>query len=343
MDAFYASVEQRDNPELRAIPVVVGGSPHSRGVVCAASYEARAYGVRSAMPCAKAYQLCPEARFVSPNFSRYQEASQELHSIFHAFTDIIEPHSLDEAFLDVSNNKLDMPSATWVAQELRRRVAKDMQLNASAGVSHCKFIAKIASDFNKPNGICIVPPQKAEQFLSDLPVRRMPGIGQSSEERMRGLGIRTIHDLRQLSISECMHHFDKQGQRYHELARGIDQRPVTIAGKRISIGVEHTFASDVHNLSQITQALQTLSEELERRLSKAQATSHELCLKVKYSDFKAYTHQRFIHQDLNQTKDIFAIADQLFHESIDDQSAIRLLGLSAGQLDRSGGQQQSFL
>lgn len=343
MDAFYASVEQRDYPHLCGQAVVVGGSPQSRGVVCAASYEARVYGVRSAMSCAKAYKLCPHAHFVSPRFERYQEASQQLNDIFHRYTDIIEPLSLDEGFLDVTENKLDIPSATWIAQEIRQRIQSEMQLTASAGVSNCKFIAKIASDFHKPNGLCVVTPSQIEDFLSMLPVRKVPGIGQASERQLHGLGIRTIYDLRQLSISECLYHFGNQGQRYYDLARGIDQRPVCLPSQRISIGVEHTFASNLHDLEHINNELKRLSNELAQRLDKRHAHSHELCLKVKYSDFKTYSHQRFIYQDLYQASNIFELAQQLFHESIDEQQDIRLLGLAAGQLDYSGAKQQQFL
>lgn len=342
MDAFYASVEQRDQPQYRGKPVIVGGSPHSRGVVCAASYEARRFGVRSAMPCARAYQLCPEAIFVSPDFKRYKAVSRQIHEVFQSFTDTIEPLSLDEAFLDVTDNKFEIPSATLIAEEIRRRIRQDLQLTASAGVSTCKFIAKIASDYNKPNGICVVPPPEILDFLGPLPIRRVPGIGKRSEQRMHELGIRCIADLRALSLSDCQQYFGNQGQRYYELARGIDERPVEHQRERVSIGVEHTYAHDVDTLPELIDQLHNLSEELARRLQRANCRGHELCLKVKYHDFKSFTHQRSVSQDLWTAEDIFTMATQLFHESVDDQRAIRLLGLSAGQLDRSGAQQQAI-
>ncbi len=342
MDAFYASVEQRDNPDLQGKPVVVGGSPESRGVVCAASYEARKYGVRSAIPCARAYQLCPEAVFISPDFKRYKEASEGIHHIFQSFTDEIEPLSLDEAFLDVTENKLKIPTATLIAQEIRRRIRKDLKLNASAGVSTCKFIAKIASDMNKPNGICVVPPPRVLDFLEPLGVRRVPGIGKRTEQTLHELGIKTIGDLRQYSLNDCQFYFGNQGQRYYELARGIDERPVVNERKQVSIGVEHTYSHDVHDLDELIDCLTRLSGELSERLQRKKCRGHELCLKVKYHDFRSYTHQCHVIQDLWDFEDIYPIACKLFHESIDDQMSIRLLGLSAGQLDRSGAAQQSI-
>ena len=342
MDAFYASVEQRDNPSYRGKPLVVGGDPHSRGVVCAASYEARRFGVHSAMPCARAYQLCPEATFVAPDFKRYKAASKKIHEIFHEFTDIIEPLSLDEAFLDVTENKISESSATLIAEAIRQRIREELQLTASAGVSTCKFIAKIASDYNKPNGICVVPPKQIDDFLGPLPIRRVPGIGKRSEQRMHDLGINTIADLRAVSESDCQHYFGNQAQRYYELARGIDERPVEHHRERVSIGVEHTYAHDVDTLPELIEQLRALADELARRLQRAKCRGHELCLKVKYHDFKSYTHQRGVSQELWNADDIFELASQLFNESIDDQKAVRLLGLSAGQLDRSGAQQQAI-
>ena len=342
MDAFYASVEERDNPKLQGIPVIVGGSPDSRGVVCAANYAARRFGVRSAMPCARAYQLCPEAAFISPDFTKYKQASKVIHSIFESFTDIIEPLSLDEAYLDVTTNKLDIPSATLIAEEIRRRIRKDLQLNASAGVSTCKFIAKIASDYNKPNGLCVVAPQQIDDFLGPLPIRRVPGVGKQSEQRFHELGIRCIADLRNLSLSDCIYYFNNQGQRYYELARGIDERPVESSRKRVSIGVEHTYAHDVQDLGELMSRLEALSEELAKRLQRSECRGHELCLKVKYHDFHSYTHQRSINHQLWSAEDIHQLACQLFHESIDDQRPVRLLGLSVGQLDNSGAEQQAI-
>lgn len=340
MDAFYASVEQRDQPRLRGRPVLVGGDPNSRAVVCAASYEARRFGIRSAMPCSRAYQLCPEAIFIKPDFARYKAVSQQIRGIFKCFTDVIEPLSLDEAFLDVTSNKPGIPSATLVAEEIRQRIKQHTGLSASAGVSNCKFIAKIASDQNKPDGICVIPPDHIDDFLATLAVRLVPGIGKRTEQQMRERGIHTIGDLRQLSLSDCQCFFGNQGQHYYQLARGIDERPVESRRRQVSIGVEHTYGHDICSLDESITCLESLSQELARRLQRKNTRGHELCLKIKYHDFNSTTHQRSLSQELWAFEDIFPLACQLFHEAVDDQKPLRLLGLAAGQLDRSGAAQQ---
>jgi DNA polymerase-4 len=244
MDAFFASVEQRDNPELRGLPVAVGGAG-PRGVVAAASYEARVFGVRSAMPGGKARRLCPDLIFVPPRFEAYRTVSQQIRRIFERFTEIIQPLSLDEAYLDVTKNKPGIASATYIAQEIRRMIQEETGLTASAGVSCNKLIAKLASDQNKPNGLCVVRPDEAEAFMAVMPVARIHGVGPVTARRMAALGIHSGNDLKQWPLEALQRHFGKAAAFYHGAARGLDDRPVHDRESRKSISVEDTFASDI--------------------------------------------------------------------------------------------------
>jgi DNA polymerase IV len=259
MDAFYASVEQRDDPNLRGRPVVVAWRGN-RSVVCAASYEARRFGVRSAMPAVRAERLCPEAIFVPPDFTRYKAVSQAVREIFMRQTDLIEPLSLDEAYLDVTENKTDLPTATRVAKEIRRQIHEELQLTASAGVAPNKFLAKIASDWRKPNGLFVIQPHEVQDFLMELPVGRIPGVGQVTEARMKEVGVGKVGDLYALELSALESHFGRYGLRLYELARGIDHNPVVPNRVSKSISAEDTFERDIP-LAQTEPLIRKLAEK----------------------------------------------------------------------------------
>ena len=289
MDAFYASVEQRDNPQLRGKPVVVGGDPDSRGVVATCSYEARRYGIHSAMSCARAYRLCPQVIFVRPRFSAYHEVSRQIREIFQRYTDLIEPLSLDEAYLDVTINKPGIQSATWVAQIIRQVIKKETGLTASAGISYNKFLAKIASDVKKPDGLTVVTPERAEQFIAKLPVRRVHGVGRVTEKKMQNLGILTGADLRLRSRQELDRNFGKAGEYYFNSARGIDLRPVVPNRVRKSIGKETTLIEDTADHGQILTIIGDLAAKVAMLLREKKTSGLTLTLKVKYSNFQIVT------------------------------------------------------
>jgi DNA polymerase-4 len=327
MDAFYASVEQRDRPDLRGQPVVVGGSPQSRGVVCAASYEARRFGVRSAMSCARAHRLCPQAHFVPPDFQRYKQASRHMHTIFHDYTDLVEPLSLDEAFLDVTVNKKGLPSATWIAEEIRARIRSEQQLTASAGVGPNKFIAKIASEVNKPDGICVVRPEMVVGFLRPLPLRAVPGIGPKAERRLQRHLLRSIGDLQDLDDEQRKRIFGDHAGYFQRIAFGLDERPVQAHGERKSIGIEHTYAEDLHDPAAVPVRLAELVEGLWPRLERAGLRGSTLTLKVKYADFRQITRSRSRRDPYDNRRLILDTARQLFDEQVSHDRPIRLLGL----------------
>jgi len=263
MDAFFASVEQRDNPSLYGQPVVVGGRPDSRGVVAAASYEARQYGIRSAMPCSQAYRKCPQTVFVKPRFQAYREVSQQIRQIFLDYTDLIEPLSLDEAYLDVTENKTNHESATIIAQEIREKIVQQTKLTASAGVSYNKFLAKIASDINKPNGIKVILPEQGESFVAQLPIGLFYGIGKVTEEKMKKLGINIGKDLKAKSMNFLTHHFKNSAAYYYNVSRGIDNREVKKpTGVSKTISNESTFSTDIENIDELLQHISRLSEKL---------------------------------------------------------------------------------
>lgn len=289
MDAFYASVEQRDDPKLRGLPVIVGGKPNGRGVVAACSYEAREFGVRSAMPSAEAYRRCPQAVFVKSRFDAYKEASKQIHTVFNEFTDLIEPLSLDEAYLDVSNNTLFEGSAYRLAREIKTMIWERTQLVASAGVSYNKFLAKIASDYDKPDGIYCILPEDGEAFVATLPVGRIHGVGKVTEQRMHALGIHTGADLRRWSEEELSAEFGKSARYYFLVARGIDHRPVRVSRTRKSLGSERTFGQNIIKREEMLEVLHTLAEELLVELSAKQWVSTTVTIKVRFADFTTYT------------------------------------------------------
>ena len=327
MDAFYASVEQRDNPELRGRPIAVGHAG-DRGVVSAASYEARKYGVHSAMASIKAMRLCPDLVFVPGRMEIYKEVSDTIHSIFREYTDIIEPLALDEAFLDVTDNKLNIPLAIDIAREIKLRIREEVGLIASAGVSYNKFLAKIASDYRKPNGLCTIHPDQALNFIARLPIESFWGVGKVTARRMHALGIHTGHDLRQWSLDGLIREFGKIGQLYHDFSRGIDLRPVEAVRMRKSIGCERTLDHDVSTRAAVIVELYHTAEELIRRLSAKNFCGNTLILKIKFSDFSQITRSLTQEEDLLTMKVILPLAKRLLAEVNYEDHPIRLIGLS---------------
>ncbi len=328
MDAFFASVEQHDRPELRGIPVAVGGG-EARGVVCAASYEARRWGVRSAMPGSKARRLCPSLTFVTPRFERYKEVSRHIHSIFRDYTDLIEPLSLDEAFLDVTDNKRGIDLARDIAIEIKERIHSELGLTASAGVSYNKFLAKVASDHNKPNGLCVIPPSVAQQFIDSLPIEQFWGVGRITAERMHQEGIHTGLDLRGRERSELLRLFGKAGHYYYDFARGIDLRPVETEWQRKSVGCEYTLTMDCNNWDELVLIIEELALDLERRATRAAFVGRSLTLKAKYHDFRQLTRSYTPVAPPTTRQEYRDIALYLLG-GIDTSIPIRLLGLSLG-------------
>lgn len=332
MDAFYAAVEQRDNPQYRGKPVIVGGRPDSRGVVATCSYEARKFGIHSAMPCAQAYRLCPAALFVRPRFEVYRQISQQIRAIFLSYTDLVEPLSLDEAYLDVSENKAGLQSATWVAQKLRIEIRQATGLSASAGVSYNKFLAKIASDVHKPDGLTVVTPEQAGAFIADLPIRKFHGVGRVTEKKMHRLGIYTGADLRQYDLEVLSGCFGKAGQYYYNIARGIDLRPVTPNRLRKSIGKETTLKEDLGDSGQMLTIIGDLAEKVATLLARKQTAGLTLILKVKYADFQIATRSVSRDTPIASAEEILALAEQLLKRTEAGTRPVRLLGVTISQL-----------
>lgn len=332
MDAFYASVEQRDNPELRGQPLAVGGAG-PRGVVAAASYEARVYGVRSAMPGSRARRLCPDLIFVPPRFDAYRAVSEQIHAIFHRFTDIIQPLSLDEAYLDVTRNKPGIASATYVAEEIRRMIREETGLTASAGVSYNKLLAKLASDQNKPDGLCVVTPEKGADFIAAMPVARIHGVGPVTARRMKEMGIETGADLRDQPLDRLQRHFGKAARFYHGAARGIDERPVDDNRIRKSISVEDTFENDLHDANALDAALSPIIERLWQRIEKAHSFGRTVTLKIKYNDFAIITRSTSLPGPVTCRDMLEKTGHALLAQQCPVQKGVRLLGLGVHNLD----------
>jgi DNA polymerase-4 len=292
MDAFFASIEQRDRPELRGKPIAVGGSPGGRGVVAAASYEARVFGVRSAMSSSRAQSLCPDLLFVRPRFEVYQRISRTVMGILRSFTDQIEPVSIDEAFLDVTKVRSEMRYASQIAKAIRARIHDFSGLTASAGVAPNKFLAKIASDMNKPNGLTVIQPSEVEEFLKSLPVRRIPGVGKVTEEKMLQSGISVVGQLQSWSEKELVSKFGKQGGWFYRVARGQDDRPVVVSRERKSVSAECTFERDIAQEQELVLRLREVSSRVFRRYQKGKMDGKCVTLKVKYSDFEQITRSK---------------------------------------------------
>jgi len=333
MDAFYASVEQRDNPELRGKPIAVGGGAN-RGVTTTASYEARTYGVRSAMPGYKAKQLCPDLIFVPPRFEVYKEISYQIRAIFAEYTDLIEPLSLDEAFLDVTNNKKNIPYGMEVARDIMERVKTETQLTCSAGVSYCKFLAKVASGFKKPNGLTVITPQRAEAFLEALPIKDFFGVGKVTAKKMNQMGIQTGADLKTFTQLQLLQAFGKRGGFYYNIVRGIDDRPVNANRIRKSLGVERTLEKDLSSLEEITPVLLDIINKFCERLHNADNYGRTLTLKLKTSDFQTLTRSHSKTYYIKNKEDITHIAMNLLQDNANVFDKIRLIGLTASNLEK---------
>jgi DNA polymerase IV len=332
MDAFYASVEQMDNPELIGKPVVVGGRPDSRGVVAACSYEARAFGIKSAMPCSHAYVRCPEAVFIAPRLGRYREISTQIMDIFRHYTDLVEPLSLDEAYLDVTVNTQNQPSATLLARQICRQIYEQTGLTASAGVSFNKFLAKVASDLRKPNGISVIRPEMAADFLAGLPIGAFHGVGTVTEQKMIRLGITCGADLLDCSRAHLVEHFGKHGEFFYHIVRGCDQRPVQPQRIRKSIGAESTLGQDTSDLQQINQIIVRLAERVGHSLCGRATFCRTLTLKVRYADFVTITRSTTLGQPVNRVEDIVQGVLPLLARTEAGRKKVRLLGVSAAQL-----------
>ncbi len=332
MDAFYASVEQRDNPDLKGKPVAVGGSS-KRGVVAAASYEARKYGVRSAMPSVTAARLCPDLIFVRSRFDQYREVSRQIREIFFEYTDLVEPLSLDEAYLDVTENKKGILTATQIAREIRQRILEETQLTASAGISINKFLAKVATDINKPNGMTLIPPDRAEAFLEKLEIGKFFGIGAKTAEKMQRLGIFTGADLKARSEIDLAKLFGKSGRHYYRIVRALDKRPVKPDRIRKSVGAENTFFEDLKTEGEMISRLTPIVQKVVDRMQAVNLAGRTVTLKIKYHDFVINTRSRSSKTFLSTFEEIMPIVEALLHQPEFPPEPVRLLGVSLSNLN----------
>ena len=345
MDAFYASVEQRDNPELKGKPIAVGGSS-LRGVVAAASYEARKFGVRSAMPSVTAKRLCPSLIFVKSRFEVYRQVSQQIRTIFFEYTDLVEPLSLDEAYLDVTENKRNINSGTIIANEIRQKIWEKTNLTASAGVSYCKFLAKIASDINKPNGIKVITPTEAIPFLETLKIEKFHGIGKVTAKRMHKLGIYTGGDLKKQTEIALFQRFGKVGRHYFKIVRGIDDRAVNPNRIRKSMGTERTFKEDLEKWEDLKAKIEPIIEDVFKTMKDKVNYGRTVNLKIKTADFQIITRSKTFSRELKDFEIFRQTALELLEENYEIAGKIRLLGVAVSNLMREqfgeGGIQLEF-
>lgn len=328
MDCFYAAVEMRDNPVLREVPIAIGGSRESRGVISTCNYPARVFGVRSAMPTGQAFKLCPNLTLLRGNMEKYRQVSQQIQSIFHRFTDKVEPLSLDEAYLDVTENSLFRGSATFLAEHIRQTIFSETGLTASAGVAPNKFLAKVASEENKPNGLCVISPDRVDDFVVQLPLRKIPGVGQKTAERLANLGLVTCKDVQQADLIVLLREFGSFAELLRERSRGIDLREVKSERERKSIGVEHTFSRDLKGLDELAAPLKELFEKLEQRVERNEAAGmvKKLGVKLKFQDFQQTTLERSaVPLSIEQFQNLLAEAWPRAAGR-----AIRLVGLHVG-------------
>jgi DNA polymerase IV len=332
MDAFFASVEQRDFPELKGKPVAVGGSA-DRGVVAAASYEARKFGVKSALPSKTAKKLCPELIFVKPRFDIYKQVSLEIREIFAEYTDLIEPLSLDEAYLDVTENHKGMKIATDIATDIRKKIWEKTNLTASAGISYNKFLAKMASDINKPNGQFVIKPAQAEAFVEALPIHKFYGIGKVTSEKMKSMGIFTGKDLKEKSLAFLSKHFGKLGNYYFEIAQGKDNRMVTPNRESKSVGVENTFENDLADPVVLRKELMDILEQLQKRIARKMVIGRTLTLKIKFSDFEIISKSKTFEGGLTDFDGLKRAALHLFEQVWPLPKGVRLMGLSVSNFE----------
>ena len=326
-DAFFVSVEELDNPSLKGKPVVVGHDG-PRGVVSTANYMARQYGVHSALPIAVAHRLCPNLVVVEPHFYRYKEMSQQMHDIFHEYTDIVEPLSLDEAYLDVTDNKCGMNLAVDIAREIKQKIRQATSLTVSAGVSYCKFLAKVASDFRKPDGLCTVHPERALEFIDNLKVEQFWGVGEKTAQHLHNMGAFTGRQLRGFTLQQLTTQFGKMGKVFYDFARGIDDRPVVTEWVRKSVGCERTYIRDLTRKEDMLAELDILADELEARLARNSFMGRSLILKVKFSDFHQTTHSITENNAIENKEKIIALVRQLLEEVDFQERPVRLLGIT---------------
>ena len=334
MDAFFASVEQRDNPELRGKPVAVGGS-RERGVVAAASYEARAFGVRSALPSVTAKRRCPDLIFVAPRFDIYKVVSLQIREIFAEYTPIIEPLSLDEAYLDVTENLKGIASATQVAEDIRAKIRRETNLTASAGVSYNKFLAKLASDHRKPDGLYVITPKMGPAFVENLPVEKFHGVGPATTAKMNRLGIENGLDLRAQTLPFLQRHFGKSGSYYYWIARGIDERPVRADRVRKSIGAENTFSQDLHAFGPMREALEPIIAKVWRQCQATGIRGRTVTLKVKFADFQQITRSKSFGEAIDSLADLERLSLGLLEPLLPPSKGVRLLGISLSSLTQA--------
>lgn len=336
MDAFYASVEIREDPRLKGKPVIIARHPKEsggRGVVTTASYEARKYGVHSAMPAQKAFELCPQGIFIPARFDLYRQVSNQVREIFKQYTDLIEPLSLDEAYLDVTDNKQRIPSATVIARRIQKDIWHTLQLTCSAGVSYNKFIAKVASDYKKPAGITVIPPEKSHEFLMALPIEKFYGVGKKTVERMHELNIQTGEDLYHQKEIDLIQRFGKMGLSLYKKVRGIDDSPVTPMRDRKSVGKENTFLKELKTEEEVTQQLRSLAAQVMQSLGKRELHGKTAVLKVRYEDFETRTRRKTFPYYIKTDFELYTIAQDLWDEIKEADKSIRLLGITVTGLD----------
>lgn len=334
MDAFYASVEQRDNSSLKGKPVIVGGSPEGRGVVATCSYEARKYGIHSAMSCRVAYNRCPHAVFVPPRFDVYHQVSHQIREIFRRYTDLIEPLSLDEAYLDVTNNKKNIEYATTIAKNIKKEILDEIGITASAGVSYNKFLAKIASDYKKPNGLTVITPKEAQDFIDKLPINKFFGVGKVTEKTLKLMGIKNGYDLRQMDLIRLESVFKKRGYMMYNFARGIDYRDVEISRVRKSVGAESTFVNDVNiNSDELSEHINDVAKDVAFRLESINKRGKTITLKVKYEDFTQITRRITVSNSIYKIEDIIKNTNILINKIKDCNKKIRLVGITISNLE----------
>jgi len=340
MDAFFASVEQRDHPEYQGKPLIVGGKPNSRGVVAACSYEARQFGIRSAMSCAKAFKLCPEALFVPPRFEAYREASEEIRKIFWRYGSQVEPLSLDEAYIDVSYTASFDGSATRIAQAIKEEIRQETDLIASAGVSYNKFLAKIASDMDKPDGLYVIKPEQGAAFVATLPVGKFFGVGPATEKKMFKHGIYTGKDILRWSLEDLTAVFGKSAAYYYQVARGIDNRPVRSTRTRKSLGKETTFKQDILDILDLKKQINTLADKVFERIQEQSLKPKTVTLKVKYADFKQVTRAFTQAGHFTDAEVVKGVLNQLLTQTDAGKKAVRLVGVTASGFSQSSDTEQ---
>lgn len=333
MDAFFAAVEQRDFPQYRGKPVIVGGSPESRGVVATCSYEARKFGVHSAMPSYMAHKLCPNAVFLSGRYDVYSEVSRQLMQILSSYSELIEALSLDEAFIDVTDSSANLKDAYYIARRIKARIRNELNLTASAGISYNKFLAKLASDMQKPEGLTLITKEKAAAILNELPIRKVYGIGRVTEQKMHDLGIKNGKDLKQQGLNELIRHFGKAGKFYYDIIRGVDDRPVVATHIRKSVGKERTLPRDSFDIWEMNKTLEGLAIDVANELRMKGLKGKTVTVKIKYADFQLNTRSFSLNYYIEQAEELEAIAKQLLEANYNREKGVRLLGIAVSSLN----------